>query len=58
MKTQTLWLLVMTGLAIALLGAAILSTSPDTVGKVLAILAIVIGALVAVGPKVFKNGDI
>ena len=57
MKTQTLWLIVMAGLAIVLLGAAVLTTSPDTAGKVLAIVSIVVGSLVTVGAKLFNGAD-
>lgn len=57
MKSQTLWLILMTGLAVMLLGAAILVQSHvDAAGKVLAILAIVVGALVTAGSKLFNNG--
>ena len=55
MKTTTIWLLLMTGLAIVLLGAAVLFASPDTAGKVLAIISIIVGSLVTVGTQLFKK---
>jgi hypothetical protein len=55
-KTQTLWLLMMMGLAIVLLAVAVLvQDHSDAAGKVLAILSIVVGSLVAVGAKIFKD---
>jgi hypothetical protein len=56
MKIQTIWLLGMLGLAIVLLGAAIVvQGSTDAAGKVLAILSIVVGSLVTVGASLFKK---
>jgi hypothetical protein len=58
MRIQTIWLLGMLGLAIVLLGAAIVVQGhTDAAGKVLAILSIVVGSLVTVGATLFKKGD-
>ena len=57
MRMQTIWVLGMLGLAIVLLGAAILANNPDTAGRILAIVSIVVGALVAAGSRIFKNED-
>lgn len=56
MKTQTLWLIGMMSLCVVLLGVAILVNNADTAAKVLAIVSIVIGSLVAVGTKLFPGG--
>jgi hypothetical protein len=58
MKIQTIWLLGMLGLAVVLLGAAIIVQGhTDAAGKVLAILSIVVGSLVTVGASLFKKGN-
>ena len=57
MDTKTLWLLIMAGLAIILLGAAVLFAGPDAAGKALAIVGIIVGALVTTGTALFKKGD-
>jgi hypothetical protein len=57
MKTTTLWLILMCGLAIVLVAVAVLvQDHSDAAGKVLAILSIIVGSLVAVGTKLFNNG--
>jgi hypothetical protein len=56
MRIQTIWLLGMLGLAIVLLGAAVIVQGhTDAAGKVLAILSIVVGSLVTVGASLFKR---
>ncbi len=56
MSDKVVWLLVMAGLAIVALAVAIVIQNPDLAGKVLAIAAGAVGAIVAVGPAMMKNG--
>lgn len=46
----------MAGVAIIALAVAIAISNPDIAGKVLAICAGAVGALVAVGPALMRNG--
>jgi hypothetical protein len=56
MKMQTIWLVGMLALCVILLAVAILVQShTEAAGKVLAILAIVVGSLVTVGTALFKK---
>lgn len=55
MTTQVVWLLVMAGLAIIALAVALLIQNPDLAGKVLAIAAGAVGAVVAVGPALMRD---
>jgi hypothetical protein len=56
MKMQTIWLVGMLALCVILLAVAILVQGhTEAAGKVLAILAIVVGSLVTVGTALFKK---
>ncbi len=57
MKPQTIWLFTMAGLAIILLATAVLvQDHADAASRILAIVAIVVGAIVAAGPRFKSNG--
>jgi hypothetical protein len=56
MGIKMAWLIVMAGLAIVALAVAIAINNPDLAGKVLAIAAGAVGAIVAVGPALMRNG--
>ncbi len=56
MNIKLAWLLVMAGLAIIALAVALAISNVDLAGKVLAIAAGAVGAVVAVGPALMRNG--